>query len=90
MTDRNWQAWKNFGAALYEGGRTQEALQAFLEEARIDPGDPDAWVNLGMTYGALERHSESASAFERAVRLDPSDKESLHNLTVERALARQR
>ena len=90
VTEGNWSAWKNLGAALYAKDRKPEALQAFIEEARIDPGDPDAWVNLGMTYGDLERHGESAASFERAVRLDPSDKESVHNLNVERALARQR
>ena len=88
VTENNWLAWKNLGAALYESGRRPEALAAFQEEARIDPSDPDAWFNLGMTYGELERHAESAAAFEQALRLDPGDPLTRQNFMVEQALAR--
>lgn len=88
VTEGNWLAWKNLGAALYESGRMPEALAAFQEEARIDPSDPDGWFNLGMTYGELERHAESAAAFEQALRLDPSDPLTRQNVMVEQTLAR--
>jgi len=82
-------AWSNLGAALYTEGRLDEAVQAFGEAVRLEPGAPANHRNLGDAYQRLGRAVESRRSWSEAVRLcqealrvDPRSTETLGQLAV--------
>jgi len=70
----------NFGLALQEAGRLDEAEAAFRAALRTDPDMVLALSNLGMLYGSQRRLGEARAALERAERLDPRQPDALNNL----------
>lgn len=59
------------GAVLAEKGLLREAEVAFLESARLDPGNPDTWFNLGLVLVQQRRSSEAERPLLEALRLRP-------------------
>src|SRR5690349_4319557 len=57
--------WANYGTALSEIGRTDEAEQAFAEAIRLDPRNPGPHLNLGLLL--MRRQDFLARSEERRV-----------------------
>ena len=52
----------NLGNAYYEGLLFEEAVEAYRESLRIDPGDIDAKYNLELAYNRLQRFSPTGES----------------------------
>jgi Flp pilus assembly protein TadD len=55
------------GLAAERAGRYAEAVEAYREAARLDPGDIDAQVRLGLVLRVLGRDEEANEAFRLAL-----------------------
>lgn len=71
LHEADGDAWNNLGSVLEELGRPGEAVDAYANAARHQPGNPVPWMNLGRLHGRAERHAEAEAAFAAAVRVDP-------------------
>ena len=72
--------WLRQGMELNRAGRTQEALDAFLEATLIDPDNAFAFFNLGTAAALLRRYQEAINALSRAVRINPDLLPAWNNL----------
>jgi len=59
------------GSGLYDGGKPEEAIQAFKQAAKLQPDDPQTHYMLGMAYSKSKAYKESFESFKRALRLSP-------------------
>jgi tetratricopeptide (TPR) repeat protein len=57
------------GLALSRQGHWQEALAAYKESLRVNPGNPQTYLNLGFVYYELGYDREAQEAFDRASKL---------------------
>jgi tetratricopeptide (TPR) repeat protein len=57
------------GLALAKQGRWKEALKAYQESLRINPGSVQTYLNLGFVYYELGYDREAQEAFGTASRL---------------------
>ncbi len=58
----------------------KEALGAFREAARLNPGDADAHYNMGLVLNRLRRHTDALQAYRSAVRARPGYASAWGNL----------
>ena len=58
----------------------REALDAYKQAIRIDPGDAGAYFGLGLAYGDLGMHKEEIDAFKQVIRIDPDDELAHSNI----------
>ena len=68
------------GNFLVNAGRREEAVAAYREAVRKEPGNFEAWNNLGCALGELGRRAESIAAFEETLRLKPDNMSARTNL----------
>ena len=61
-------AWNYLGIALFNQGRTNEAIQAWQESVALDPGDLDVLFNLASVAARSGRREIARPALERFVR----------------------
>ncbi len=59
------------GTALFQRGRTQEALTHYEISLRLDPSSLTIHYNLGLTFLRLDRRQEAAAQFVEECRLHP-------------------
>lgn len=57
------------GVELAKMGRWDEAIKAYKESLRVNPGDAQTHLNLGFVYYELGHDTEAQQAFERARKL---------------------
>ena len=57
------------GRSAERAGRYAEAVEAYREAARLDPGDIDVQVRLGMVLRVLGRDEEANEAFRLALHI---------------------
>ena len=83
----------DLGAALYKGGRFDEAQAAF-EQAAAGAQDPElahsALYNLGNSLFNLGKLEEAVAAYEEALKWKPEDPDTQHNLELVRDEIRRR
>jgi len=70
------------GVALVQLQRQEEALAAFLEAARLDPGSAEAQSNAGNVLAALGRHDEALAQLRQAAQAQPGLADPHFNLGV--------
>ncbi len=80
VTDGNYIAENNLGAALRQAGRRPEALAHFEAALRLFPGYPEAQNNLGEALLVAGKVDEALPHIEDALRLDPTLAEAHINL----------
>jgi Tfp pilus assembly protein PilF len=68
---RSARAHYNYGAALQENGRLDEARQEYDTVLRFDPKYVKAYVNLAQLFVSKDKLDEAKKYYERAVELDP-------------------
>jgi len=81
------QNWFLKGEAADRAGNKQEAVEAYLEAAKIyhqlidrNPGVASWWRNLGLIYWLCDKREQAIDAYRNAVRLEPDDAASHHLL----------
>ena len=72
VTQRNDIALVNLGVALDAQNRLDEALAAYREAQRIEPGRYQLHANLGRILDQLGRPAESLAEYREALRLRPA------------------
>ena len=78
----NATAWFVLGRANSELKRFPEAIAAYLQDLRVEPGDVYARNNLGNAYRNSRLYNEAMNAYHDAVRLDPDYIPAWHNLGI--------
>jgi len=71
------------GIALASQRRFAEAVNEYLEAARLNPDFSETFYNLGVAYGELGRWKAAIKAYKRAIYLDPKDSQAYCNLGVD-------
>lgn len=82
VTEKNWMALTNLGAAYEESGKLQDAVICHREAVRIKPEYAHAWYNLGVASGKLGRVQESLGYYREVLRIDPKYVDAWYNLGV--------
>lgn len=80
VTDGNYVAHNNLGAALRHAGRRADALPHFEEAIRLRPQYPEAQNNLGEALLAAGRVDDALPHVAEALRLDPKLPEAHVNM----------
>jgi len=65
----------NYGAALQQEGRLDEAQNAYGEALRLDPKYVKASVNMALVFLSQSKLDESRKYYERALELEPQNGE---------------
>jgi tetratricopeptide (TPR) repeat protein len=71
VTRNNALAHTNYGFAILEHGRTEEALSHFERAVALKPYYAKARVNFGLGLGTLGRSDEAIAEYREALRLAP-------------------
>jgi len=64
---------ENFGFALYNLGRFEEALYYYNRAVRISPNYAGAYNNRGTAYAGLGKYEAAIESYDTAIRLKPDD-----------------
>jgi Flp pilus assembly protein TadD len=80
VTENNYVAHNNLGAALDQKGQTGEAINQYREALRVNPDFAEAHSNLGAILGAEGKTDEAIDQFREVVRLTPDDPVARYNL----------
>jgi tetratricopeptide (TPR) repeat protein len=70
----------NLGVALWQRGKTKEAMEHYSIALRINPNYIDAHNNLGIILRRQGRLEEAATHFSAVLRIDPDYREAHNNL----------
>ncbi len=70
------------GAALYDNGEIDKAIDAFKEVLEIDSKEPEAQYNLGNTYADKEMYSDAIVMYKRAIENSPKFVDAYLNLST--------
>jgi Flp pilus assembly protein TadD len=65
----------NYGNALLDAGRVEEAVAVFEKACKLDDKAPQVWLNLGRARSASKQFDAAVEAFDRAIGLNPQDAE---------------
>ena len=79
QTGARGDALLNAARAHWAAGRSAQAIAAYREIARLEPGSADANNHLGAALAASGALVESVASFQRAVELRPSFDGALRN-----------
>jgi tetratricopeptide (TPR) repeat protein len=87
---RNSKIGREVELALTEGNaaftakppRYDEAEQAYLRAAKLEPREAKAYVGLGVVYAAQNYAEKAATAFEKAVEVKPKYAQAHFNLAL--------
>ena len=71
LTEGNFVAELNYGAALARAGRTEEALARYGRAIAFNPGYSDARFNLAVNLDRLGRTEAAREAYLEILRRDP-------------------
>jgi type IV pilus assembly protein PilF len=73
------RAHTDLGAAYYQQGKWEIALDEFSRAAEIDPTYGQAYNGLGLVYAALNEDAKADANFKRAIQVQPGSSESHNN-----------
>ena len=85
ITKDNYTMHNNYGNALRDKGRFDEATIHFKEALRINPRYVKAYVNLGMVYFHEDEIMQAVASWNQVLRLEPDNIGVLNNLAWLRA-----
>lgn len=70
----------NYGRALANLGRQDEAIAQYREGLRLEPDDARTWAKLGNALGEQGKLPEAVDAYRAALRHEPTDEKTHNNL----------
>jgi Tfp pilus assembly protein PilF len=79
VTENNFMADNNFGAVLFEEGKTGEAIDHYNKVIRIKPDFALAYYNRGLAYAKLGRYQSAVEDFNKAISLKQDDVDTYDN-----------
>jgi len=79
-TSNNYRIHNNLGLALDKQGRTEEAIEHYLQALRIRPDDVDAHNNLGNAFIRKGNIKEAIVHFRKALSINPNNINARNNL----------
>jgi len=82
VTENNWLAWNNLGAAYDKLGQPRQAILYYREALRIKPNFVMAWNNLGLAYHALGQDQQALVCYQEALKFKPDYVDVWNNLGV--------
>jgi Tfp pilus assembly protein PilF len=82
VTENNYFAHNNLGAALVEKGQTEEAIRQFREAIRLRLDEANPHYNLGNALLKKGQTDEAISQFQEAARLKPDSATIHYNLGI--------
>ncbi len=82
VTQSNYIAYNNLGAAYNNIGRYQEAVEAYKQAVRIKPGYAKAYINLGDACDSIGRYQDAVEAYNQAIRIKPDYIDAYINLGI--------
>lgn len=62
----------NDGRSLFQQGKYEEALDALLESAKLEPGNYQAHYVAGLCYSRLRQYNEAIAQYQAAVKHNPN------------------
>jgi len=68
------------GNQAYRTGKFDDALEAYQEAAKDNPGKAEAHYNLGGAYYKKGEYDKALAEYEKAVKLDPKMAEGYYNM----------
>ncbi len=74
------RAHNNYGTALVEQERFEEALQSFKKETKLDTFYTDTWNNLAVTYEKMGKVDRAIETMKEALKVHPDSPEFYNNL----------
>jgi tetratricopeptide (TPR) repeat protein len=81
-TSDNAIAHDNFGSALFQKGRVDEAIAQYQTALQIEPGYTDAHNNLGEALFREGRVDEATAQFQKALEIQPDYVHAHYNLGI--------
>jgi tetratricopeptide (TPR) repeat protein len=72
----------NQGVEAAEAGDYEQAVEAYYDAIRLNPGLIQAYNNLGSLLEHLQKYPEAIEIYERAIRQDPTDPLLHRNLGI--------
>ncbi|HVV02506.1 MAG TPA: tetratricopeptide repeat protein [Verrucomicrobiae bacterium] len=82
VTSGNFIAHDNLGFALFQEGKTAEAMDEYRKALRINPEDPGTLNNMGTALARQGDLKNGVQAYESALRSDPRFEDARNNLGV--------
>ena len=82
FTSNNHVAHNNLGVALDNQGRTEDAIEHYLQALRIKPDYVKTYYNLGVSLNNQGRTKEAIEYYLQALRIKPDYAEAHNNLGV--------
>jgi len=80
VTENNWLAWNNLGAAYHALGQDEQARVCSQEALKFNPNYVEAWNNLGVIYNNLGQPQQAIIYYREALRIKPDYAEAWNNL----------
>ncbi|MDD5169362.1 MAG: tetratricopeptide repeat protein [Syntrophales bacterium] len=82
VTEKNYLALNNLGAALSRQGRHQEAVVCFEEALTIKPDYFDAFFNMGVALAGQGHYGEAIAAYRKLLARNPGFAEAHNNIAI--------
>lgn len=82
VTDRNERMWYFYATALEQAGSTEEAVDAYRQAIRLEPGRGDNHEGLGTLLLRQGRLSAAIPELREVIRLEPDNVSALRNLAL--------
>lgn len=80
-------AWNNLGLVHRRAGRSDDAMGAFLNAARLNPGNPVVYNNLANLFGTAGDYARALGYLEKSAAVDPDNPDTWFLMAL--ALAKQ-
>lgn len=78
--DRDAQAWKIRGDALFLLERYESALSAYQKASQLAPNNPKYWNNQGESFYILQRYEDALKAHKKALKIEPNNVGALNGI----------
>jgi len=82
VTENNFVAWNNLGAAFQTAGRPADAIGAYLKSLEINPAQAPPHNNIGLILASQGRLDEAIRHYATALSLAPGFREAGCNLGI--------
>ena len=90
LTERQYESagYRLLGGRMLDKGRVNDAMAAFREALRLEPGNVEAMLGLGACLGLAGEHAQAASEFQRVIDLPDAPADVVAKALFFRGIAR--